>query len=288
MNLHLHELAVQSVRNFKQSERGLIEILEKIDQDKTYLAFGKSSLFRYCVETLLLSEGDSYRLIQVTRKAATLPLYKDAVLQGTITTSQAARIASVVTPNTQNQWIEKASTLTHRELEREVAKENPKPLVKEQIKILTDTKSELRVSISKELEKDLRRAQEVLRAANLEDTLGKLVALALRQKDPVLKAERNAHKSSKASKPVRVVPLQRTKIPASIIHQVHLRDRGRCTFKSCNETRWLDVHHRIPIAQGGDNSISNLTTLCSAHHKMLHHTHHRIRYSARAELRSFV
>lgn len=66
----LHKTALRCVANYKRCEKHLIEILESIDRHKAYLALGVSSLFRYCVEKLGLSESESYRFIQVMRKSA--------------------------------------------------------------------------------------------------------------------------------------------------------------------------------------------------------------------------
>jgi 5-methylcytosine-specific restriction endonuclease McrA len=65
------------------------------------------------------------------------------------------------------------------------------------------------------------------------------------------------------------------KIPASIFHQVQMRDRGRCAYKSpegkiCENPRSLEVHHLRPWAIGGGHEISNLQTLCGAHHGLKH------------------
>ncbi len=68
---------------------------------------------------------------------------------------------------------------------------------------------------------------------------------------------------------------QRVAISSAIKHQVNQRDKGQCCYTNfqgarCLNRRWLDVHHRKPIASGGDNSIENLITLCKAHHRLQH------------------
>jgi hypothetical protein len=42
------------------------------------------------------------------------------------------------------------------------------------------------------------------------------------------------------------------------------RDRDKC--RVCGETRRLDVHHIVPIQEGGLNEYSNLITLCGRCH----------------------
>lgn len=71
------------------------------------------------------------------------------------------------------------------------------------------------------------------------------------------------------------VSRSRKAIPRMILDQVYLRDEGRCTFilpnqKRCNQSRWTEIHHLQPVAEGGEHVLDNLTTLCSAHHERTH------------------
>ena len=38
----------------------------------------------------------------------------------------------------------------------------------------------------------------------------------------------------------------------------------------CGETRWVHLHHIIHKEHGGKDVADNLTTLCSAHHRLWH------------------
>lgn len=46
------------------------------------------------------------------------------------------------------------------------------------------------------------------------------------------------------------------------------RDCYRCTH--CGTTTNLEMHHLIPLSQGGTNHLDNLTTLCHTCHTTLH------------------
>lgn len=68
---------------------------------------------------------------------------------------------------------------------------------------------------------------------------------------------------------------KRVPLTAGQKHAVTERDRGQCTHvdargQRCTERRWLKVHHIRHVSQGGDNTPENLTTLCSAHHDLVH------------------
>jgi len=75
----------------------------------------------------------------------------------------------------------------------------------------------------------------------------------------------------------RVKRFTRETIPAAVQHQVLLRDQGTCQFPTktsgnhiCGQKRWIHLHHIVPVAKGGPNTLENLSTLCSAHHKLIH------------------
>jgi hypothetical protein len=68
---------------------------------------------------------------------------------------------------------------------------------------------------------------------------------------------------------------QRTKsgsrhIAAQVKRAVWLRDGGRCAFVSargrrCNQSVYLEFHHREPYAIGGEATPSNIALRCRAH-----------------------
>ncbi|MGE0401382.1 MAG: HNH endonuclease [Kofleriaceae bacterium] len=48
------------------------------------------------------------------------------------------------------------------------------------------------------------------------------------------------------------------------------RDMHQCRVPGCRARRHLDLHHIMHREHGGDDSDTNLVTLCSGHHR-LHH-----------------
>jgi hypothetical protein len=47
------------------------------------------------------------------------------------------------------------------------------------------------------------------------------------------------------------------------------RDKG-CRFPGCTHEKWLDAHHIVHWADGGETTAENLVMLCSKHHRLLH------------------
>ncbi len=60
-------------------------------------------------------------------------------------------------------------------------------------------------------------------------------------------------------------------IPAAIKRAVWQRDNGQCAFKGhqkrCSETGFLEYHHVVPFALGGETSTANLELRCRAHNQ---------------------
>jgi hypothetical protein len=59
------------------------------------------------------------------------------------------------------------------------------------------------------------------------------------------------------------------KIPPALRRKVFARDRHRCAVPGCRSTN-LDAHHILEPSKGGKHELSNLITLCEAHHLALH------------------
>jgi len=63
---------------------------------------------------------------------------------------------------------------------------------------------------------------------------------------------------------------RRTRKPSAALRRaVRERDRCRCRFPGC-ESRRTDAHHILYWANGGETKLSNLVSLCKAHHRIVH------------------
>jgi 5-methylcytosine-specific restriction endonuclease McrA len=65
-------------------------------------------------------------------------------------------------------------------------------------------------------------------------------------------------------------------VPPAIRRHVVLRDRGRCTVPGCRHSTFVDVHHIVLRADGGQHTADNLLVLCGAHHRAVHRGQLRI------------
>lgn len=320
----IHTRALAAATRYKRAEAELIEILQQVEEHRIFIKRGHSSLFNYVTAELGLAENIAYSLITVARKAREVPELKSKIESGALTLTNARRIAPILTSqkihdNTQvnAMWIQKASELSSRQLEKEISKVFPREATRESASYVTPERVELKVGLSEREMLRLRRAQDLLsqskkRPVSLEETLQILCSEFLGRHDPLQKAKRQQvrkgsqerkreasqnEESSAGSKQTqkRTQPptegqsalvgkqvsrrvhamTKREPIPANILHQVNLRDQRRCTHESptgsrCNQARWIEIHHKTPVRQGGGNTLENLITLCSAHHRYQH------------------
>jgi 5-methylcytosine-specific restriction endonuclease McrA len=299
----LDQQATEIVQRYRRNENELISVLQQIESQLIFRKLGYNSMHEYCVERLKLSDSRAYELINVSRTCTKAPQIKAAIEAGVVSVSAVKRIGRVVTQENADLWIEQASTLRQKDLERAVAAVDPKQTVKEMVKPVAEDRSMLVVGISSKLEKKLQRVRELVaqssaKPCNLEQALEQMAAIFLERKDPVQRAERimrkqmarqnrakstslsNVARPSNVSQPVQkvahgVARPTRLPIPAAIRHQVMLRDRGECQGKTPQGTRcgcrqWTDIHHIRPVSLGGANEVDNLVTLCSGHHRQIH------------------
>ena len=58
-------------------------------------------------------------------------------------------------------------------------------------------------------------------------------------------------------------------VPTAMRRALEARDGG-CRFPGCTHRRFVDAHHIVHWADGGDTTLNNLTLLCRKHHRFLH------------------
>lgn len=259
----LHQRALSTVANLRRNEAELISILSAIDHSQGFRELGYTSSFAYATRALRLSEAYSYQLITVARKSRRVPELHAGIAAGEITLSKAKSIAAVINQENQDHWLALARNVSTRELEIAVAATRPTPLPYEKVRHEGGNQVRLELTLPLEVYEKIQRIQVLLEGASLAETLKAVTELYLQRNDPVEKAERNHHRRSTLH------------VKSRHRHEIHRRDRGRCQFrlpdgKICGSSRWIHLHHIKPRAEGGEDSLKNIISLCSAHHRMVH------------------
>ena len=113
-----------------------------------------------------------------------------------MTLANAAQIMRVITPENKVQLLEMGQSLSKRELEKEIKKTHPERIPQDRTHPLTRTLSEMKLVIPHQLERDLRRLQDLYskksnKCLTLVETLQLMTEQLIKRHDPVKKAERN-------------------------------------------------------------------------------------------------
>jgi hypothetical protein len=72
--------------------------------------------------------------------------------------------------------------------------------------------------------------------------------------------------------------------PPALRRALRARDRG-CRFPGCPETRFVEGHHLVHWAHGGETSLANVLQLCSFHHRLHHEGGYTVEGSPSQRLR---
>ena len=59
-------------------------------------------------------------------------------------------------------------------------------------------------------------------------------------------------------------------VPPAMRRALEQRDEGRCRFPGCENRSWVDTHHIVHWAHGGETKLGNLVLLCGRHHRLVH------------------
>jgi hypothetical protein len=65
----------------------------------------------------------------------------------------------------------------------------------------------------------------------------------------------------------------RKSIPAAVRQQVLIEAGYRCAVPTCRNLLVLDLHHILPVSEGGPNEVSNLIASCPTCHSLYERGH---------------
>jgi hypothetical protein len=129
----------------------------------------------------------------------------------------------------------------------------------------------IQVSIPKATHDKLRRAQALLSHAVPSGDVAEVLDRALDALITHLEKRRYGATDRPASPPRKASRAPRH-IAAHVRRTVRLRDGDQCTHvddkgKRCDERKFLQFDHIVPVARGGESTLSNLRLRCGAHNR---------------------
>jgi hypothetical protein len=125
----------------------------------------------------------------------------------------------------------------------------------------------LRFTARAETREKLQRAQDMLRHAVPDGDLGEIVDRALTAL--IAELEKRKFAATERPHPAAPVSLGSRTIPATVRRSVVARDQGGCAFVGsagrCEARAFLEFHHVVPYARGGEATAENIQLRCRAH-----------------------
>ena len=117
----------QLVQVDRSREAQLLVLLAEVDARELYLAQGFSSLFRYAVSVLRMSEAQAYLRIRAARVARVYPVVLEMLVEGALNLSTVKLLAPHLTAENHVALLERARDKNKQDVELLVAHVAPKP-----------------------------------------------------------------------------------------------------------------------------------------------------------------
>ena len=156
----------------------------------------------------------------------------------------------------------------------------PRPAV---VAPLAPERFKVQFTVHRETHDLLRRAQDLLRHSIPNGDPGVIFTRAL----TLLVAQLESTKCGATSQPRQArATSESRRIPASVKRAVWTRDSGQCAFVGtggrCTERGFLEFHHVVPYAEGGEAVVDNIELRCRAHnaYEAEQHFGQRVLFSA--------
>ena len=286
----------------------ILWLLREVDRRRLFVQYGAGSLFDFAVKILGYSDSAAMRRINSSRLLKEIPEIATSIEEGRLSLSNAAAVQSffkkeqvmmgkTYSPIEKREILKSVENQSRRECEKTLAKISPASVIpQESQKVLTETKTELRMVLEQTVLDQLNRIKALLAHthpnASYADLIQYMTDLTLEKIDPIQKAKRAQVREEKNqsalkkgpekgvnskeavnSSPAKWGSTKRTYIPAHVQHKVWLRDQGMCTFKDpktgkpCGSEFAVQIDHIIPITRNRSSDLNSLRLLCSVHNK---------------------
>jgi hypothetical protein len=261
----------------REATTRLLHHLCEVQRRRLFALSGCSSLFDYCVRALKMSEPQAARRVNAARMLKEFPQIEEKIQSGALSLTAVSQAQVFFRKETSVSKEKKAGIL--QELENQPSRKaekillshssNPEVPKKERVRAITETLSELRLTLDKETMENLERLREIwshkMPGASMADLVKAMAAYCRQKLDPDVKTEPKKHSSTPAP--------EGRYIPVPIKRAVSKRDKGCCTYEDpttgrrCGSRYQLEFDHKVPFARGGKSTVENLRLRCRAHNQ---------------------
>jgi hypothetical protein len=225
----------------------------------------------------------------------------ERLVDGTVNLTAIGLLAPLLTPENHLELLDAARHKSKRDIEHLVAQTRPRPDApavirklpaptpaapsgvegpapripvpssrRAEVKPLAPERYKIQFTVDRETHDKLRRAQDLMRHTIQDGGPAAIfdIALTLLLRE-ISKAKHAATARPRSAHPPAAPPETTRHIPAAVRRAVWQRDTGQCAFVGglgrCREKAFLEFHHLVPYADGGEATIANLALRCRAH-----------------------
>jgi hypothetical protein len=245
-----------------------------------FAEYGFESMSAFAIEHLKYSEGSAHRRISAARLLKEVPEVETSIIDGSLnlTTlsmahcffrSEQKEEGKIYQPQQKRELLETLKNKSRLQVERKFAEITPQRAKPDQVRAITPTTTELRITVGNEFLDQIEQLKKLLAhqipGASTQDVLKYLVQEKLEKIDPARQAPK------KLTKPPNSIPPAGKYIPAQLEREVRADAHHRCQFtdsktlRRCNSTYATEIDHITPKALGGKTEKSNLRLLCRTH-----------------------
>jgi hypothetical protein len=303
-----HQKLISLLERIHKYEHSALLVFSEIMHQKLYEEMGYSSMHNYATEALKMPRSTAFHYISLTKKLEALPETKKAVESGDLGWTKAKEITKVATPATEGQWIDRAKKSSRIDLieitkqaitvAKNESKQQPtlipieinlpkaEPKISTSLSFSIEQMERFSVLIEKMRKQGETGSREELLIKALTDSTSQnsprgenspSTKIVITHCPDCGKAETSSGEISKnelekvyCDAVVNENGKNMATIKPSVRQKVMIRDQHTCQGQGCRSKRYLEVHHKVPRALGGSNDASNLITLCSACHSLIH------------------
>ncbi len=260
--LKLHNEILELRKQEKKISAEILEKLQLIENKRSYLPMGYSSLFDYLNRGLGYSSSRAYERQSCLKLTKEFPELKDKIDQGQLSYSTITKAFKTLKKKPTEEKRQILKSLENKSA-REVKKLLAEPMKPIKIKQTTyKEKVVLRLELSHDFNEKLHRLKALKsHQGNLELLLEKLVDRELKQ------YESTNYVKSKSKNP-RVISRR-------LENNLLKKSNYCCQYPGCETTHFLQVDHLVPVSAGGTADPKNLQILCSAHNQMKGNSIHK-------------
>ncbi|RYZ84933.1 MAG: HNH endonuclease [Proteobacteria bacterium] len=287
----------KAIKSEREATSIVVKYFREISARELYLKHACPSLFQFATEKLGYCAASAQARINAMELVVALPEVQKKIESGELSLTAAAKVQSffraekkakkTYTEQQKLEVVQGCLSKSTREVERELAGRNPQVARLESIKPVSADSFELRVTISEDLEANIRKLKGLLAHSHpgmtTEDLLATLVEIGLEKLDPVRKAKRASSRAQRKDAKKEVQRHQgaaKHKSSSEFVetadsfraHETGFAQNGERNSASPNESRYVSAAVRHEVWGGNQTAgcefVSEQGERCGSHYAL--------------------